>query len=160
MGVRTRPYIAESGTMHIRIWVALSCLSLALTSSSSRADEPIPLKILYAGHPGTPRERDFVEFLKAHFTRVESMSYEEFKESDAQGRDVVILDWTSTYPVDKDGNDVDMQKVGVEAWSKMMYALRPRTIPQLSESYDRPTILVGEAGGYILNRMRLKLDWR
>jgi len=37
---------------------------------TARADEPIALKILYAGNPGSSREKDFVAFLKPSFQQV------------------------------------------------------------------------------------------
>ena len=82
-------------------WLALAAV-LAL-ASASRADEPFPLKVLYAGNPGCDRETDFKTFLEKHFATVGTTDYRKFKDGDAKGFDVVIFDWTSIYPRDKAG---------------------------------------------------------
>jgi len=115
---------------------------------TARADEPIALKILYAGNPGSSREKDFVAFLKPSFQAVETTDYRTFQEEQALGHDVVIFDWTSTYPRDKDGKVLE----------NIDHMNNPK-VPKLSEKYDRATILIGGPGQRVVKRLRLKIDW-
>jgi len=120
-----------------------SCLWVA-----ARADEPIALKILYAGNPGSSREIDFVALLKPSFQQVDTTDYRTFKEEQAAGHDVVIFDWTSVYPRDKDGKVLE----------KIDRMNNPK-VPTLSEKYDRATILIGGPGQSVVKPLRLKIDW-
>jgi hypothetical protein len=129
--------------------MAVAGVALLAFGSTARADEPIDLKVLYAGNPGSDREKDFKSFLEDHFAQVATTHYGKFREEDAKGYDVVIFDWTSIYPRDAQGK-ID-EKVDV-------LDLPPP--PELSEKYDRPTILIGAAGGSLGKSLRLKLDWR
>lgn len=54
--------------------------------------EKINLRVLYAGVPNSERAKDFVDFLAKHFEQVETADYKVFKEDQASGFDVVILD--------------------------------------------------------------------
>ena len=91
------------------------------------------LRILYAGRPGSDREKDFVAFLREHFDVVQTGDLRRFKESDTQGFDVTLLDWD---------NDV------LEGpW------------PQVSEGFSRPVITLGVAGGGICQQWRLKTGY-
>ena len=91
------------------------------------------LRILYTGNPGSRREKEFIKFLTGHFTKVEAGDLAGFKESDAKGFDVIILDY--------DGKGFDA----------------PR--PQLSPEYARPTVTVGVAGALICGNMSLKTGY-
>jgi len=91
------------------------------------------LKILYAGRPGSDREKDFVGFLKRYFDVVQTGSLETFQEADAQGFDVTLLDWD---------------------WNAFE---GPR--PKISESFSRPLITLGVPGGMICNEWRLKTGY-
>jgi len=91
------------------------------------------LRILYAGRPGSDREKDFVSFLKKHFAIVQTGNLETFKETDTQGFDVTLLDW--------DTNEFK----------------GPR--PQISESFSRPLITLGVPGGLICLEWRLKTGY-
>ncbi|MHC4395666.1 MAG: hypothetical protein ACYS1A_08415 [Planctomycetota bacterium] len=95
--------------------------------------EKIDLQILYVGHPNSSREKDFVQFLAEHFTQVKTGDLNEFKEDQANGFDVIILDY--------DGE-------GLKA---------PR--PKLSSEYTRPTVTVGVAGARICSGMSLKTGY-
>src|SRR4051812_1070198 len=88
--------------MRIR-WMTVAGLALFASGSTTRAGEPIDLKVLYAGNPGSDRERNFNTFLEGHFAKVATTNYEKFQEKDAKDHDVVILDWTSIYPRDENG---------------------------------------------------------
>jgi hypothetical protein len=131
----------------INRWLLIAAL-LAF-GSASRADEPIALNVLYAGYPGSDRERDFASFLGKHFAKVGTTDYRTFKAGDARSYDVVIFDWTSIYPRDENGK--------IE---KNYDRLNIPKAPELSERYDRPTILIGAAGGSVGRLLRLKIDWR
>jgi hypothetical protein len=129
-------------------WIALAAV-LAL-ASASRADEPFPLRVLYAGNPGSDRDKDFKTFLEKHFAKVGTTDYRRFKDGDAKGYDAVILDWTSIYPRDEAGKIL----------KKIDRLNTPDPRPAISEGYDRPTILIGAAGGFVAQSLRLKIDWR
>ncbi len=130
-------------------WIAVAGLLLLAPCQASRAEEPIGLKVLYAGNPGSEREKNFVTFLGEHFQKVGTVHYSQFAEADAKGYDVVIFDWTSIYPRDEDG------KI-----KKGSNGLDSPTPPKLSPDYDRPSILIGAAGGFLAQPLRLKIDWR
>jgi hypothetical protein len=111
-------------TMRTR-WLALAIV-LALTSVA-RAGEPISLKVLYAGNPGSDREKDFRALLAEHFARVGTTDYRTFAEGQAKGYDVVILDWTTIYPRDEQGK--------IKSGPNM--TIHSPTLPKLAESYMR-----------------------
>ena len=121
---------------------------LAALSQTASAAEKVNLKVLYAGNPGSPRAKDFVSFLGKHFARVGETSYEKFKADDAREFDVVIFDWTSIYPRDKDGKILP----------KMTTLNSPKS-PRLPPDFDRPAVLIGAAGGSVAGQLRLKIDW-
>jgi hypothetical protein len=91
------------------------------------------LKILYAGRPGSDREKDFVAFLKKYFDVVRTGNLETFKEADTQGFGVTLLDW--------DANTFN----------------GPR--PRVSEGFTRPVMTLGVAGGMICRQWRLKTGY-
>lgn len=91
------------------------------------------LKILYAGRPGSDRERDFVAFLRKYFDVVETGNLETFQEADAQGFDVTLLDWD--------------------------FNVFEGPCPRLSESFSRPVITLGVHGSMICSRWRLKMTY-
>ncbi len=90
-------------------------------------------KILYAGRPGSDREKDFAGFLTKYFDVVRTGNLETFQEADSQGFDVTLLDW--------DWNEFE----------------GPR--PKISESFSRPIITLGVPGGMICNEWRLKTGY-
>jgi hypothetical protein len=91
------------------------------------------LKILYAGRPGSDREKDFVGFLKKYLDVVQTGNLETFKEGDTQDFDVTILDWD---------------------WNAFQ---GPR--PKISQSFSRPVITLGVPGGMICNEWKLKTGY-
>lgn len=100
----------------------------------------IELSVLYAGMKDDPRTAEFTEFLSRTFTRVEAIELEALSTEAARGADVVIVDSPSPY---KAGEKFEM----------------PRA-PALGTDYTKPTILMGAAGGQVLNqRQTLKLNW-
>ena len=93
---------ASTGARGIGVTLAAVALSMILpadarsyaqTQPSSALPELGKLRILYAGRPGSDREKDFVGFLKKYFDVVETGNLETFKETDTQGFDVTLLDW-------------------------------------------------------------------
>ena len=96
----------------------------------------IALRILYAGHPGSDREKDFSDFLGKYFTQVETGDLATFSDRSADGFDVAILDY------DSDGKDAFKF---------------PR--PKLSQNYARATVTVGVAGALICSQLRLKTGY-
>jgi len=90
----------------------------------------IGLRILYVGHPGSAREKDFVGFLSTHFIEVKTADLAEFDGQQTAGFEVMILDY--------DGD-------GFKA---------PR--PRLSREYSRPTVTVGVIGAFICGGLGLK----
>jgi hypothetical protein len=113
---------------------AVTGLFLLAASALGRGQElPQPsrsLKILYAGHPGTEREKDFVAFLKKHFDVVQTGNLKTFTEVDAEGFDVTLLDWD---------------------WNAF-----EEPGPKISESFSRPVVALGTAGALMCRNWRLK----
>jgi hypothetical protein len=91
------------------------------------------LRILYAGHPGSEREKDFADFLRQYFATVETGDLAPFDGSQSEGFDVTILDY--------DGD-------GFKA---------PR--PRLAEGFSRPLLTVGVPGGLMCSQWRLKTGY-
>jgi hypothetical protein len=127
--------IASAGVKRIGIACAMAVL---LVSAGSQAQSPSAgeiskLRILYAGHPGSDREKDFVQFLGQHFATVKTGDLSAFREKDAEGFDVAILDY--------DGD-------GFKA---------PR--PMVSAGFSKPLITLGVAGGLMCDRWGLKTGY-
>ena len=130
------------------LWLMVAFLGVFLFGRPAWAHEPIALKVLYAGNPGSDREKDFTTFLQKSFAKVGTTDYRTFKNNDAKGYDVVILDWTSIYPRDDQGK-IKQASSG----------LNSPTPPRLSDTFDRPTILIGAAGGFATMQSQLKINW-
>lgn len=129
--------------------LAIALAALMLASQTDAAEEKkIDVKVLYAGKPGDARTKDFVAFLKKHFVRVGETDYEKFKPDEAKGFDVVIFDWPSIYPRDKDGKILP----------KFTRLNSPKP-PKLPEAFDRPAILIGAAGSSATGQLQLKINW-
>jgi hypothetical protein len=107
--------------------------SHAQTQSAPAAGEMGKLRILYVGHPDSDREKDFVQFLGAHFATVKTADLTAFKEKDTVGFDVTIFDY------DGDG----------------FKAPRVRISPQFS----RPLVTVGVPGGLMCSGWQLKTGY-
>ena len=89
----------------------------------------IDLKVLYAGRPGSDREKDFVAFLSKHFTRVTTGDLAKFNDVRAAAVDVVIFDY--------DGKSSDAP------------------MPDISDDYSAPTITLGVVGANICSELGL-----
>jgi hypothetical protein len=124
--------------------------ALALLGPAAPAADKADLKILYAGNVDSARARDFTAFLEQHFAKVTPVDLGKFQEADAKAHDIVIFDWTSIYPRDKDGKvDNSRQAAGI--------GMPPA--PRLSHGFDRPAILIGAAGGQVAGNLGLKINW-
>ncbi len=122
-------------TFSVILLLAVVILGLSLGDLFAKAEqrEKIDLRILYAGHPGSAREKDFVTFLRDYFRIVRTGDLAEFKPPDAKDFDVVILDY--------DGD-------GFKA-----------PTPYLPRTYTRPTVTVGVVGAFICDRVGLKTGY-
>jgi hypothetical protein len=125
--------------------LGLACL-LAL-SPSAGAHEAIPLKVLYAGHLGTAREKEFAGFLEQHFRQVDRVALDTFTDAKAAGHDVVIFDWDWVLPRDSSGKVIQ----------PITRLLGPKGA-SVSESYDRPTVVIGAGGQAPIRKLQLKID--
>ncbi len=104
------------------------------------AESKISLRILYAGMPDTDRQKDFVSFLSRHFVEVKSVDFSSFKEEQAAGSDVVILDKDGIQWAGRGGNPL---------WDI-----------KLSKNYSQATIALGIPGAFLYDRMGLKPEYR
>jgi hypothetical protein len=96
-------------------------------------EEKIQLKILYAGHPGSEREKDFIAFLRGKFAEVGTGDMARFDGSQSKDFDITILDY--------DGE-------GFNA---------PR--PNISHDYSAPTMTMGVPGAFICGTRAFKMDY-
>jgi hypothetical protein len=101
--------------------------------AQSSTNDIIPLRILYAGKPGSSREADFLAFLRQHFRQVNSADLPRFNAKEAADADVVLFDY------DGDGFRAPQ--------------------PNLPADYARPTITLGVAGGMLCSQLRLKTGY-
>ena len=122
------------------IALALTCL----VAIPARGDgPPLPLRVLYAGKGGTDRSREFQDFLRPRVAALGVADFAIFRDRDADGYDVAILDGD---PADVDRATDPATKAG-QPW------------PELSPASGRPTVLVGAMGGLVAQRHQLKLSW-
>ena len=98
-----------------------------------RQADKIGLSIYYAGHQGSTRESDFLQFFNKHFKKVGSGDLAAFKPADAEDYDVVVLDY------DGDGFDA------------------PR--PKIKEDYSSPIVAISVVGALTAARLRLKCGY-
>ena len=108
------------------------CLVVLSGAVSGSGQEQVnrSLRILYAGRPGSDREKDFVGFLKKHFDVVQTGDLQRFQEADTQRVDVTILDY------DGDGLKAPLLK--------------------LSPRFSRPLLTVGVVGARMCRQWGLK----
>jgi hypothetical protein len=129
-------------------WLATATAILMFLNGAVLAAEPINLKVLYAGNASSDRAKDFISFLEKHFAKVSSADFGKFREADAKDYDVVLFDWTSIYPRNKEG------KIDNSAGNLTM-----PPAPSLSPAFAKPTILIGAAGGTVAGNRQLKINW-
>ena len=131
-------------------WMAVAAAALALLGSAAHAAEKANLKVLYAGNVDSPRAKDFTSFLEKHFVQVTPVDLGKLRDADAQGHDVVLVDWTSIYPRDKDGKITNDDKSP---------GITMPPAPRLSPDFDRPAVLIGAAGGQVSQGLQIKINW-
>lgn len=68
------------------------------------------LKVLYAGVPDSPRAKNFLEFLKANFEKVELQDVEKLTKESAAPFDVVVCDGKRLYPMDPKTPSINQAK--------------------------------------------------
>jgi S1-C subfamily serine protease len=80
--------------------LALVCaiLTSIAFASSAPGEEPIGLKVLYAGHLKSDRTKDFQAFLTSQFTEVGLADYLTLTEAETKKYDVIVLDWPEMRP--------------------------------------------------------------
>jgi hypothetical protein len=93
----------------------------------------IGLKILYAGHPGSEREEALVTFLREHFAAVQTCDLEGFKEDQAEGFAVTVMDYDS-----------------------VAFKAPPFRV---SQGFFRPLMTIGVAGAFVCGNLSLKMDY-
>jgi hypothetical protein len=103
-------------------------------------DNKIPLRVLYAGMPGTDRQKDFVSFLGKYFAEVRAVDVVSFKPEQAENSDVVILD-----------------KDGIQWGGRGEHPLMELRLP---DNYSRATLALGIPGAFLYDRMGLKPGYR
>jgi hypothetical protein len=120
----------------------LAFLAAALFAATGFAQVPaakIGLEVLYAGVPDAPRTAEWKEFLSKTFSGVGAVDLETMTVSDAKDFDVVIVD--SPSPIGSDRSFKLPKPAGITL------------------ELTKPTILVGAAGGAVLNELQIKLQW-
>ncbi len=106
--------------------LAATAFSVLVVSSTAGAADVDKLKVLYVGDVGTPRAQQFTDFLKQNAGRFETAVRGAFKPNQAEGFDVVVLDW----PQSVTARDERLKRSPIgdrETWTK-------------------PTVLLGSAG--------------
>jgi hypothetical protein len=119
-----------------------AALAFCVAPASVVAQDPagkIDLAVLYAGVLESPRTADFKEFLEARFTKVGLVELAALDAKAAAGSDVVIVDSPSPF---KGADRFEMPKT-----------------PKLGLDFDKPVVLMGAAGGNVVSRLEIKLDW-
>jgi hypothetical protein len=123
-------------------------LLVLLATTAGFGHDKQPLRVLYAGNPGSERMTDFQSFLTDHFDEVGTISYQAITADDARTFDVVIFDWTSVLPRDEKGST----RPDIPSFEM------PQT-PKLPDDWDRPSILIGAAGERVAELFQSKIDW-
>jgi len=127
-GCKQEDELAESGSQGLETGIVE-----VSKETAEQGSDKIDLKILYAGHPGSQREEALVTFLRKHFTEVQTCDLKGFKEDQAEGFAVTVMDY--------DGD-------GFKA---------PR--PHLSREFFRPMMTVGVPGALICGNLSLKMSY-
>jgi len=126
----------------------ITLIGLAL---SFLAQDPAPakidLRVLYAGRPGSTREKEFLELFGAHFVKTAAIDVKKVTTTAAADWDVVVMDWSDIYPRDDKG--------------KIIQNSTKLNTPQaqLPEGFSRATVMMGSVAGSVHRRQGLKLDW-
>ena len=114
-------------------------LVLALSIGAAAQDRSLnpALHVAFVGDLESARGKDFVEFLRAQFTRVDTVERATCSPEQLRTADVVVLDWPQ--------EDGVMAKHNRREPCKNLLGERAR--------WDRPTVLIGSAG------LNLATEW-
>lgn len=104
------------------------CVAIASLSPLAAPVQKLDYKILYAGVPGSAREKGFSEFFNASFTRSGVTDLAKFDGSQGQGYDIVFLDFRA---------------------GKFER-------PKLPTNYKTPTVVTGWTGVWLVDEGRYK----
>lgn len=118
--------------------VLLCHLAACEEARRDAAEERIGLRVLYVGHPGSEREKDFVGFLEKHFAKVGKADLNKVDVKDAEGFEVVVVDYSG---LTIKGNAI----------------MTPR-IP-FGRGYSRPVLTIGAAGALVSDSLELKTGY-
>ncbi len=110
----------------------------AFAAETPAAPPKIALRVIYFGHPQTPRAKDFGGFLEQHFTKVAQGDLDTFSEADPAGYDVTILDY----------GELKIVKNHIESPKRAV-----------SRQYSHPTITIGATGGLVCQQLGLKTGY-
>jgi hypothetical protein len=126
----------------------------AQPSATAPTAEPSQLRILYVGHPGSDRERDFVQFLGQHFATVKTADLsafagKPFADKDMAGFEVAILDY--------DGDGFKGPRARIMPRFPEDVSRGPRGLE--GSWLTRPLITVGVTGGLIASQAGLKTGY-
>lgn len=122
--------------------LALGVAALLLPGVTRGQDEEprLDVRVLYAGVESSPRTEEFRHFLQEHFVEVGTLELKDLTAEGTRGYDVVLVDTPSPYS----SGEFQMPAV-----------------PELGPDYTRPTLLMGAAGGSVLQKLkpRCKMGW-
>ena len=109
------------------------------TAEATAESKKLAVRVLYAGDEDHPRTEQWRKFLGGYFTKVEAIQLNKLSQEATEGFDVVIVDSPSPYKPNR------------------KFKVLPG--PVLSGEYDRPTILMGAAGGATVRQAKIKIGW-
>ncbi|MHC4077588.1 MAG: hypothetical protein ACYST0_03990 [Planctomycetota bacterium] len=109
------------------------------TAEATAKPKKLTVRVLYAGDQDHPRTEQWRGFLGRYFTKVGTVQLSELSTNATEGFDVVIVDSPTPY--------------------RLAGKFKMPPTPTLSDAYDRPTILMGAAGGSVIRRARIKIGW-
>lgn len=115
------------------------CRAAAYAGDSAPPSQgKIRLNVLFVGHSGTPRYKEFAELLDKHFAKVGQGDLAKFRQQNVQGYDVVVMDYDELKIV----NDrIVSPKVPFDA------------------AYSRPTVTIGATAGFLCSALKLKTGY-
>jgi len=122
--------------------VALGLLQAPQSPPPATADK-LPLRIVYAGNPGTPYTAAWERFLGEHTEAVKVVAASAVRRADLEGFDVLVVDGEIQTRDEKGDEQLKSEKVPLG----------------LDELQGFPVVLVGGQGGVFADALRLKTSW-
>ncbi len=116
---------------------------LLLLPVAVAAQDPLPLRVLYAGEPTTAHAEAFARFLAARTRGVTVVANSKVSAEALAAHDVLVVD----------GHVLDKNEAGA---IKINHSGFPLSLDDLQ---GKPTVLIGGTGGQISDRFQLKLGW-